>query len=262
MRKIRILLLALLFIPLSQIHAGGGKKVIYIPSLLLKLTFEQSSGTNGSAVAYNPKFKFYYAAIAGNIAFPLETFSDKGANLFQSETKDDIRGMWWNPKTKSLEANSYYNGEILKLGLLSNGFAGGENTSLIETSREHGNSCGVLDFKKQEILYYLEGVVYSYSLKTGLSTNSGLGLTLPVSTDQINAYAMIFTGKKKMELGVLDYVDKKIYLFNKKNGEHTVTISLPANAITPDIFRFAFANDHVWLYDVDTRTWNGYKIFE
>ena len=44
-----------------------------VPSVTLKL--QMTNGTNGSGVAWHPEHEVYYAVIAGNRNFPLETFS-------------------------------------------------------------------------------------------------------------------------------------------------------------------------------------------
>ena len=62
----------------------------------VSLSFVQTIGTNASGVAFNPNFNLYYAGIAGNSGFPLETFDELGNPLFQTNTGFDIRGLWWN----------------------------------------------------------------------------------------------------------------------------------------------------------------------
>ena len=47
----------------------------------------------------------YYAVIAGNSSFPLETFDATGVSLYQTNTGFDCRGLWWNPNLNQLETN-------------------------------------------------------------------------------------------------------------------------------------------------------------
>jgi hypothetical protein len=64
-----------------------------------------------------------------------------------------------------------------------------------------------------------------------------------------------------MELGVLDVAEKKVYLFNRKDGSHTGTVNLPSDATVKEGFNFSYANNYVFLFDQDDRKWIGYKIF-
>jgi hypothetical protein len=86
-------------------------------------------------------------------------------------------------------------------------------------------------------------------------------LNMPTSLENINTTAFIYTGTKKMEIGLLNHAHKEIYLFNLKNGEHMATVKLPGDAITHNVFRFAYANGYIFLYDQDTRSWTGYQLF-
>ena len=77
----------------------------------------------------------------------------------------------------------------------------------------------------------------------------------------INRTSMIYTGVKKHEYGFFDYKAKKVHRVNKKIGEISATVNLPSDAVTNDMFRFAYANGYVFLNDTQERAWTGYKIF-
>jgi hypothetical protein len=64
------------------------------------------------------------------------------------------------------------------------------------------------------------------------------------------------------EYALLNYQKKMVYLFNRTNGALAFTMKLPKEAITSDLFRFAYANDHIWLYDVNSRSWTGYQAIK
>src|SRR5258706_8069777 len=59
-------------------------------------------GTRGAAVIWHPVQKKYYAAFAGNWDYPLAVFNSTGQILSGEEltTKEDLRGLWYNPKLK------------------------------------------------------------------------------------------------------------------------------------------------------------------
>lgn len=233
-------------------------EIIDHPKASLTLHFEQKSGTNASSVTFNPKTNLYYAAFAGNSSYPLEVFDIEGKNIYQTSTGVDIRGLWWNKKSKSLEANCYSDGGIVSFPLNKQGFPSIGAQTLFEgvDHQPSANSCGVYDSKKKQTLYYKFGNIYKYAKGNKVST-----LNLPIKNkDNINAQCMIYTGKKSMEIGLLDYVNKEVYLYNSKTGKKTAKITLPSDAITYSAFRFAFANNYVFLYDSDSRNWVGYQI--
>jgi len=234
-------------------------RIIDHPKASLTLQFEQETGTNGSSVAFNLKAQLYYSVIAGNKSYPLEVFDVHGNNVYQTNAGVDMRGLWWNKKTKSLQGNSYNGSGIISFPMDDKSYPSiGAHTIFEDGDDQPGeNSCGVYDSKKKQTLYYKDGMVYKYA--KGKKVDS---LKLSISKiSNINSQSMIYTGVKSMEIGILDYVYKKVYLYNKKTGEKTATITLPSNAVIHDMFRFSYANNFVFLYDVDSRSWTGYQIF-
>jgi hypothetical protein len=215
----------------------------------LKLKFQnQENGTYANAVVYNPKLNLYYASYAGNEAYPLETFDKKGKPLYSTSTGADMRGMWWNPKTEKLEGNCFSDGGIVNVEIKSTGYAGGGPRKVLPGRYQPDDqSAGAFDPVENHILYYMEGKVYKYGRLNG---------------DFINYNTLIFTGQQGVEIGILNYVGKEIYFFDKKSGGLTKTMKLPADAPASDRMRFAFANNYVWLYDHGVRTWIGYKLFK
>lgn len=248
---------SLLFLSLSA------QDLIEFPAGTLELQIEQIGGSNGASVAYNPQDQLYYCVMAGNASYPLETFSKSGQNLFQTIANNDMRGIWWNPKEKALEGNCYSDQGIVSIGLNNSGYAGTGNNVIFEGGNHQPNeqAVGAYDAKKKEILYYNDGAIVGYSRKTGDPTDTYMKLELPVDEYDLNWTTLIFTGVKKMELGVLNIVDYKIYLFNRKDGTLTGTVNLPSGITLYEGFNFAFANNYIFLFDKDERKWTGYKIF-
>lgn len=232
------------------------------PKASLQLKMINSEGTNGCAVVYNPMAGLYYACIAGNAAFPLEVFSESGTNVYQTEAGSDVRGMWWNAKTKQLEANCYGDYGIVGMSLDGMGYPSLGNFSILPGSdyQPDANSCGAYDGKKL-IWYYDGSQFYSYNRKSGKRVGTLWISSDAPSSDEVNYTSVIYTGVKTMELGILDYANNKILLVDQKSGAVTGKVTLPSGAVTNSAFRFAFANKHVFLFDIETRTWTGYKIF-
>jgi len=46
------------------------------------------------------------------------------------------------------------------------------------------------------------------------------------------------------------------------SGAYTGAIALPEEAAQPESFRFTFANRVAWIYNVDDRTWTGFRVFQ
>jgi hypothetical protein len=227
------------------------------------ITFEigQESGTNGSSVVYNPDAQLYYTIIAGNTSYPLEVFDTKGNSVYETKTGRDMRGLWWNSKAGTLEGNCYDDGGIISYPLDGQSFPSkGEQTLFKGADHQPDvHSCGVYDSKKKQILYFYEGNIYAFKRSNGEFSKS---ISLSISNlENMNATTLMYTGVKKMEVGLLDYMNGKVYLYNIKTGEKTATITLPDHVITFSLFRVSYANNHVFIYDADKRVWSGFQIF-
>ena len=220
---------------------------------------ESSDGTNACSVTYNPDKKLYYCFIAGNNDYPLEVFDIKGKNVYTGTIGMDARGLWYNPKYKQLEGTCYNNG-YFSIPLTVEGFT--QEPVYVNESVKFAGEQSVASFSPAngEIYHFYDGKIHIYSRKKFKLKSSVVLSGLPCSLDEMNYTTMIYTGYKNYEFGFLDIVSKKIHLVNK-SGKYSTSIELPASAVTPDAFRFSYANDKVFLYNVDTRTWTGYTVF-
>lgn len=261
MHTVRILLLSAVLGASISLKAGG-PELINNPSAGIQLKIKGEKGRNGAAVAWNPTKKVYYAALAGNRSYPLETFSVEGTYLHGGIALNDMRGLWWNPKTKRLEGNCFEDGGIIHLHLTDEGYCGGGNSVLFSGGKHQPmrHSAGSYDVKRKVYVYYDEGIVYRYSAKTGELTGK-LQLKLPGKQENINKYTIICTNVKTMEYGVMDWENGKVFLFNSADGKLTGTVTLPPNVTRHESFNLGYANNHVFLFDKKKRVWTGYKIF-
>jgi hypothetical protein len=230
---------------------------------VLKLNFEGYDGTNASAVTYNEKNKLYYSGIAGNQSFPIAVFSTDGKNIDQQEAGWDLRGLWYNPSSNSLEGNSYNSEGIFTLQLDSRGLFEGYAESVFNyNDQPSANAVGSYDYDLDEILYLSSDAVERYSR----SDHEYVGLyvlsKIPASLDEINYTTVAYTGVKGIELCLLNFLRNEIYFFDKSTGNYVTNIKLPESAVTNESFRFSFANKYLFLYDINEREWTGYKIFE
>jgi len=251
-----ILIVSMLF---TSMNNSAFAQKSYAATEQLSLTFSSEDGTNGTAVAWNRSKKLYYAVIAGNADFPLETFSEDGRMLFSDEASVDARGMWFNPKTKKIEGNCADDAGYFSMGVSPNGEPTQAEITTTGQNQPDFNSVGAFDAKKKKVYFYQDGQINVYKAKGGSALPSIQLSNLPCDITSINMTSVIFTGRKGEELGVLDYEAKRVYLFDLK-GNYKAIVSLPADAVTYDMFRFSYANNKIWLYDVDTRTWTGYSF--
>ena len=240
----------------------SAQKNLELTGKTLTLQLKGSEGKNGNAVVYNSDKALYYASIAGNETYPLETFSESGENLFQGETGVDVRGVWYNSNSKNLEANCYDELGYYVIKTDSRGYAGtGTEEILSGRNQPSANSCGNIDSKGKQVLFYHSGSIVGYDRATGQKSDMSIYLSLPTTQENINTTAFIYTGKKKMEIGLLNFEHKEVYLFNVKSGEHTATVKLPSDAKTHNRFRFGYSNGYIFLFDIDSRSWTGYQLF-
>ncbi|MBK7407218.1 MAG: hypothetical protein IPJ40_03500 [Saprospirales bacterium] len=230
------------------------------PPAVLSLSIEQTSGTNGSAVAWNPSAGLYYALIAGNAAYPLEVFNSAGGPVSQLEAGIDLRGLWWNPKAKAIQGNCPGSDGWVQLVCDNKGIPSGDFKVLISGENQPDfQSVGAYDPKGKKVVFYAEGSLYFYNAKN-FGAAGNVSLQLPVSVDDINATSLGCTGKKNYEYVLLDFVQQKLYFFNR-SGNFTAESQLPLDAAVHNIFRFSFTNDMAFVYDAEERVWTGFKVF-
>jgi hypothetical protein len=256
--------LLVIFFHVGFLGAAIAQSYITNPKPSLKLTFLGESGTNGSAVAYNAKSKIYYAVIAGNVQYPLETFDKKGKPVRQQTANYDTRGMWWNPILNKLERNGYADLNIISNNIADNGYLDltYNQTLSFENNIPDENSVGTFDFQADEVLYYDNGLVHRFAHSTGKYL-SFVRLNLPTGLEAVNQYSIIYTGVTGAEIGLLNFVTRQVYFFNKNTGQMANSVvQLPADSVTDSRFWFSYANGYVWLYNARTRTWTGYKILK
>ncbi len=257
MKNLTLWLAVFVSLPLSA------QNIIDYPTASLVLQLPQGSGENGTAVAYNPEKKIYYTVFAGNPEFPIHSFSEDGTLLDESRIGNDIRGLWWNPKSETLEGNGYGDLGWVQIGLDENGLPGLGNQTLVEGPVQPlEQAVGAFDTRGKEVLFLQEKArVRGYRLKDGKPTNTDITLQLPQETNRYNKTTLIYTGKKNRELGILDLDLELVYLFRLKDGLLSETITLPRGSVKDEQFNFSFANDHVFLFDPEERCWTGYRIF-
>lgn len=221
-------------------------------------TFESSDGTNASAVVWVPQHNLYLTAIAGNAEYPLEGFRSTGNNVFSGLTDLDLRGMWYDAKSNHLYANAAGEAGWYKVALGDKGKPDGQ-WELVCEGQNQPDFQSVLTTTGKLVVAYGDGMFYFYNAKNGkLKKEAELS---GYSGSSLNNTTVCYTGNAKYPLALLDAAEGRVVYYNMKGASVGMT-TLPNDAVTSEMFRFAFANGLAWLYDTDTRTWTSYKVFE
>ncbi len=251
--------------------AGPAKGLQKVLSLNMPLTVDDDMpGTRGANVAWNPVLKKYYAAFAGNKGYPLAVFDAKGKRQSEdtSVTMIDTRGLWYNPKTKTISGNAYSDYGWFSYKLDAKG-----NVLDITIDKEGMNqpdaqSVGAFNFNDKKVLFVRSDTLYSYNMN-GSFSSTGLIYWGRSEDDEdaeemylrenYNFTSLIYTGIKGAEIGFLNTTKKQIELYDQSSLHLTKVLSLPDDATVEPSFNFAYANGIYWLFDMEARTWNGYK---
>ncbi|MBK8953300.1 MAG: hypothetical protein IPM85_14545 [Chitinophagaceae bacterium] len=102
--------MAFSFCATSQKSVTAPKPLKKVMTLQMALTADDDMpGTRGASVVWHPVQKKYYAAMAGNVGYPMCVFDSKGNRLSEDDhaTQMDVRGLWYNPVKKAIQGNGY-----------------------------------------------------------------------------------------------------------------------------------------------------------
>jgi hypothetical protein len=227
----------------------------------IQLNIQADKGFNGLAVAYNQKENVYYSVFAGNTSFPLEVHNAAtGASIATKEVGADIRGMWYNPKKNQLQGILVGNEGSYEMDLVGTMFSSPKIINIAYGLDFNDIAC----FHNKKI-YFLNGnglTVFKQG-KTKAVKNIYPEAFGSLGADNFNMNGFFHTGVKGYEIGVYNYVEKKLYLFSEATGKTTakVDIAFDAEYLELDRFKISFANKRLFLYDANNRKWDGYRLF-
>ena len=268
MKPILFALLAVLMLSTTSVNAQTAKTL----KKVLELKIPAEGGANGASVAWHPGLKKYYAAIAGNVSFPLSVFDATGKCLSpaEQETLFDIRGLWYYPKLKTIQMNGYNEFGWAEYKLNNDGLPT-DIKELYPGVNQPNENCAGSFSPKANVVYFFneEGNLdaYDYGTAEYLETKD-LFLGSKNEDDftdnsdvleNYNSTTAVFTGIPKAEIGVLNVTDKQIELYNVGTGYLTQRLKLPETAPANNWLNFAFCNSIYWLFDKESRVWEGYK---
>ncbi|HUR67512.1 MAG TPA: hypothetical protein VMZ03_14260 [Chitinophagaceae bacterium] len=231
-------------------------------------------GTRGASVAWHPVFKKYYAAMAGNIGYPLCIFDAAGKRVSPDSLncEVDVRGLWYNADKKTIQGNSFDAGGWFRYDHDTKGMIREVQYLTEEMTQPNAQSVGAANSLSKQIMFLHQGEIWFYSMEEpvkgatltihwGRTKADGMDpeQTDPVTPSAYNSTTVIYTGIKRAELGFLKPESYEIELYDVKTGFLTRSVKLPADAPMNASFNFAYANGMYWLFNIETREWSGYK---
>lgn len=251
-----------LFIALGMSFTLGAQQPLSTSNSTLKLTINDESGTNGLAVVYNAKNNLYYSIFAGNEVYPLETHTANGSTIASQEAGFDARGMWYNSKKNCLEGIMFGNNGTITLKLDATGKIEGSNLSSF--SYGMGEQTVATYAEKKKAIMFVEGNNVSF-FKPGSTKAKTISLLVP-SGVSLNTNGPAYTGVKNYEIALLESGGNVVHLFSEKTGEETGKVKLNFNNLGDDfeiplLYRVSYTNNMLFVYDVNSRTWSGFKLF-
>lgn len=238
-----------------------------------KTADDDMPGTRGASVVWHPALKKYYAGFAGNTAYPLAVFDEKGKRLNEEDlaTMIDLRGLWYNPVTKQICGNGYDDMGWFNYELDKNGIPADVANITDDMRQPSAQAVGTYNFTEKQVLFLGGGQVYKYN-NNGVAVDSvaihwgrkkadgpGEDEDPDLTHEDYNTTSLIYTGIKGQELGFLNVAESQIELYDIKTGYLIKVLTLPEAATTEFTFNFAYANGIYWIFDMDERKWVGYK---
>lgn len=260
-------ILGFLFLLSANAFAQGAARPL---KQVMTLEMPGESGTNGAMVVWHPIQKKYYSSFAGNVTYPMAVFNVTGKMISPAdmETGFDTRGLWYNSVTKTLDANGYDDFGWAKYKLDLKGMPSEPEVYVEGLTQPDAQSVGVFDGLKKQVVFLDNGTLHFYS-STGEDLDQALELEIDGAGNELNgddevgfakynSTTVCYTGIANAEFALLNVDELKIELYNRK-GQRTRTYALPDDAPVQSMFNFAYANSTWWLFNTETRTWQGYK---
>lgn len=255
--RIFLFLSGLIALPFSLLAQTPLKNAVEV----MKYSIVSEGGNNACAVTYNPGTGYYYTAFAGNATFPLEVFGANGKSIAQTETGVDLRSLWYDAKSNTLQGLAYPQRGKFTIGLSGAGVPvsikvpGGKQIMSIPNSQSTSVPAG-----KFGLLMFDGATVYRIKPSSLKVKGTIVPKNLPGDRANLNYTTVVYTGVKNYELGFYDSFEAKMY-FTDLSGTYTGTSLLPTTAPQAAAFRLSYANNLLWLYDADERTWFAYRTF-
>jgi hypothetical protein len=271
------LLFPLIFLFATTAITAQVKELKKVSSLQMARTVDDDMpGTRGAAVAWHPIQKKYFASMAGNQQYPLGIFDESGKRLSADEQNclQDVRGLWFNPTKKAIQGNCFGEGGWFIYKLDEEGIVYKAEVIVEGMNQPTDQSVGSYHSGLNKVIFIDIDSVFFYNSATGVKEKSiflHLGQKKKATTansdaapvenmpDNYNSSTIICTGIKGSELGLLNIDKKQIELYNIADGYMTTILGLPEETAVESSFNFAYCNNIYWLFNIEKRTWLGFK---
>jgi hypothetical protein len=186
---------------------------------------------------------------------------------------EDTRGLWYNPKLKKICGNGYSDIGWFSYTLDAKGIPTESNIDFAGMNQPGEQSIGVFNSKSNLVCFLYGQHIYTYNADAMQEDDSTIRLYPGISkkenidenddgetlSDTYSSNVLIYTGIPKAEFGLLNVTETQVELYNKKTGLLTQILKLPSEVVTYQAFNFSYTNGTCWAFNMDTRTWTGYK---
>lgn len=227
----------------------------------LSLTASGGGTNNRYGLVYNPLAKLYYSVNAGSSNYPVDTYNESGSLLASVTQGFDYRGAWWNPALNLFEGNGFNELGIFVHTLeAGTAYPTGTGVTVFTAAQPNAQSIGALDYDSNEIIYFDQGYIHRYSRNTNQFLGQYLIGDLPVPLTDINNNSVVYTGCTGYEIGLYDYVNRRVLFVNKTTGKYSGASQLPGSAPQRSSFGMSYANNLFWLFDAGN--WYSYQIVD
>jgi hypothetical protein len=274
MKKFIVFIISLFLITSTDLLAQNLtlKKVLELQ--MPKTAEDELCGTRGAGVCWNTVTQKYYAAFAGNVAFPMAVFTPAGKRISSDEltTMEDIRGIWYDPTLKKIMANGYNKIGWINYELNNDGIPTHYYYKFQGMNQPNAQSIGAYDARLKKVFFTNGSKVIVYENNADLyaeakdSVQIHWGRKKSQGPDKYELDVnydyntnVVATNMKDAEFGFLNIESKQIELYSYKGGYLQMTLKLPDTVPVEESFNFSFANGIYWLFDKENRKWLGYK---
>jgi hypothetical protein len=268
MKRITLLLL----IALTCLASAQARKSKTLTKVLI-LKANRTGGANGTGVAWNPDKQLYYAGITGNTYFPMFAFNTDGKMVSDNllETMFDVRGLWFNTSSRTLQTNGFKDFGLGEYKLDENGIP--ELVKKLKQSSFQPNeqSVGAYDSAANSIFYFdynssrivkqaLTGDSSSVELHLGVKKKKKIKQHQNTNERKnYNENSCIVSAGESTQVGLLNVKEKQIELYDLQTGLLKKRLKLPTDAPMENSLNVGYSNGIFWLFDKKKREWKGYQ---
>lgn len=232
-------------------------------SASVSLILDMSGNSNETGIAYDPVAGLYYGGTAGSSSLTGRTWDSTGVLQSATTLGIDIRGVWYNPNTGTVETNTYNASSAFpEYGLMtvntgSNGEWGGSGTKQTSIS-------GIASVQSTADYDAGRNVLYSRG------TNATVNIADHTTGNLLGSIALagLLSGTIEESVGYIESLDALVtvsyasdtaQVFDAVTGGLLGNVSLAGLSNEPTRFGMAYENGYLFVRNGDS-TWAGFDI--